>query len=226
LGENNRKNIFNEGIDYSYIALISEKLRIGIVGGGKAGTIKAKHFIKNKCYVEILSDTFNDEIIEISKRQSEKLKLINAEFGYEFLRDKHIIIIALDDEIIKNKIKKYCDENYKLYIDSSCFIDGMGSVPVQESTENITFALNTRYGNPKGAKLLSNKIKTIMKDYDKFIKFTGKIRSKAKALPEYKNEIIEFINNDNFKKCFDEGNSENVLRAKFPKEIVDNLIEY
>ena len=33
--EDNRKDICNEGIDYSYISLISSKLRVGIIGGGK-----------------------------------------------------------------------------------------------------------------------------------------------------------------------------------------------
>ena len=55
--EDNRKDIYNEGIDYSYISLISKKLRVGIIGGGKAGFIKIKHFIKNKCYVEVLSNS-------------------------------------------------------------------------------------------------------------------------------------------------------------------------
>jgi len=223
--EDNRKDICNEGIDYSYIGLISSKLRVGIIGGGKAGTIKTKHFVNNKCYVEVLSYTFSEEIIELSKASMGRLKLINEEFSYEFLRDKHIIIIALSEKKLKNKIKKYCDENYKIYIDSSDFTDGMGVVPVQRSTENITFALNTRYGNPKGAVLVSNKVKDILELYDDFIGFIGIIRSRAKEFPQYKNEILKFIGTDDFKKHFDEGKSEIILRINFPKEIVDCLLK-
>jgi len=224
--EDNRKDICDEGIDYSYISLISSKLRVGIIGAGRAGTIKAKHFVSNKCYVEVLSHTFNEEIIKISKASSGKLKLINEEFSYEFLKDKHLIIIALDDEMLKNNIKKYCDENYKIYIDSSHFKHGMGVVPIQKDTKNITFALNTRYGNPKGAILVSNKVKNILDEYDDFIGFIGKIRNKVKEFPEYKNEIIRFIGNDEFKKNFDEGKSECVLKLNFPKEIVDYLLGF
>jgi len=223
--EDNRKDICNEEIDYSYISLISSKLRVGIIGGGRAGAIKTKHFVNNKCYVEVLSHAFSDEIIEISKDSMGRLKLIYDEFSYEFLKDKHLIIIALDDETLKNKIKKYCDENYKIYIDSSHFTNGMGVVPIQRNTENITFALNTRYGNPKGAVLVSNRVKNLLEEYDDFIGFIGKIRNKAKEFPEYKNEILRFIGNDDFKKFFDEGKCESVLRINFPKEIVDCLIK-
>ena len=223
--EDNRKDIYNEEIDYSYISLISSKVRVGIIGGGKAGAIKTKHFVNNKCYVYVLSKTFNEEIIELSKTSMERLKLINEEFSYEFLKDKHLIIIALDDKILKDKIKKYCDDNCKIYIDSSNFADGMGVIPIQRNTENITFALNTRYGNPKGAVLISDKVKNLLEEYDDFIGYMGKIRNRAKEFPEHKNEILRFIGNDSFKKFFDEGKSESVLRINFPKEIVDYLLK-
>ena len=222
--EDNRKDIYDERIDYTYISLMSNKIRVGIIGGGKAGSIKTKHFVNNKCHVEVLSHTFSDEIIELSKTAMGRLKLVNEEFSYEFLKDKHIIVIALDEETLKNKIKKYCNENYKIYIDSSNFTDGMGVVPIQKNTENITFALNTKYGNPKGAVLVSNKVKILLEEYDDFIGFMGKIRNKAKKLPEYKNDILKFIGNDDFKKLFDQGKSESALRSNFPKEVVDYLL--
>ena len=223
--ENNRKDLSSEEIIYSYISLFSSKLRVGIIGGGKAGTIKAKHFANNKCYVEVLSKTFSDDIIGISEDSKGNIKLINEEFSYEFLKDKHLIIIAVDDKTLKNKIKKYCDKNYKIYVDSSNFTEGMGVIPIQKNTENITFALNTKYGNPKGAVLASNKVKDLLESYDDFIGFIGKIRNRAKEIPEYKNEILKLIGTDDFKKLFDEGKSESVLRINFPKEIVDYLLK-
>jgi precorrin-2 dehydrogenase/sirohydrochlorin ferrochelatase len=226
MGEDNREDIYNEGIDYSYISLISKKLRVGIIGGGKAGAIKTKHFVKNKCYVEVLSKAFDEEIIELSKVFAERLKLINESFSYEFLSDKHLIIISLDDVTLKDMIRKYCEENYKIYIDSSDFSNGMGVVPVQRSTENVTFALNTKYGNPKGAILVSNKVKSIIEEYDEFIKYIGIIRNRAKSFPKYKRQITSFIGNDNFKKSFDEGKSEFLLRCNFPKEIIDYLLDF
>lgn len=222
----NREDIYNKEIDYSYISLVSKKLRVGIIGGGKAGTIKVKHFVNNKSYVEVLSKGFDKEIIELSKVFSDRLKLTNEEFSYEFLQDKHLIIIALDDEALRNKVKEYCEENYKIYIDSSNFTGGMGVVPIQRSTANITFALNTKYGNPKGSILVCNKVKDILEEYDKFVEYTTIIRNKSKKFPEYKKQIISFIGNDDFKKSFDEGKSENLLRCNFPKEIVDYLLSF
>ncbi|WP_297421560.1 NAD(P)-dependent oxidoreductase [Clostridium sp.] len=225
MGKDNREDIFTGGIEYSYISLISKKLRVGIIGGGKAGEIKARHFVNNKCYVEVLSKNFDEKIIELSNNSKERLKLIKGEFSHEFLKDKHLIIIAIDDENLKNKIKKFCDENYKIYIDSSNFKDGMGVVPIQKNTESITFALNTKHGNPKGAALLSNKVKDILEEYDDFINFIGIIRNKAKEIPEYKSNIVELTNNEVFKKAFDEGRSEIILREHLPKEIVDYLLK-
>jgi len=225
MDKDNRKDLYDEGIGYSYVSLISKKIRVGIIGGGKAGTIKTKHFANNKCYVEVLSKEFDEEIIKLASSFKESLNLINEEFSYDFLSDKHLIVIAVDDEGLRRKIRDYCEENYKIYIDSSNFKDGMGVVPIQRKTENITFALNTKQGNPKGAIIIANKIKNIIEEYDDFIKFIGIIRNKAKKLPEYKNDIIELTSNENFKKLFDEGKGENVLRERFPKEIVDYLLE-
>lgn len=226
MDRDNRENICDEGIEYSYISLISKKLRVGIVGGGKAGTIKARHFVKNKCCVEVISKTFDGELIELSKEFSEILILKNEDLSYEFLRDKHLIVIALDDENLKTMAKKYCEENYKIYIDSSDFISGMGVVPIQRSTENAVFALNTKYGNPKGAVLLSNKVENAIKEYDEFIRYIGLIRNKAKSFPELKMQITSFIGNDEFKKSFDNGEAEKALRSRFSKEIVDYLINF
>ncbi|MDR3594250.1 NAD(P)-dependent oxidoreductase [Clostridium sp.] len=224
MDKDDRKDIFKQGIDYSYISLISQKLRVGIIGGGKAGEIKAKHFVKSKCYVEVLSKTFSKGIIELGKCSQKFLKLIDEEFNYKFMCDKHLIIIAVDDEILKSEIKKYCNENYKIYIDSSDFSQGMGVIPVQRSTKNVTFALNTQYGNPKGAVFLSNKVESLIKEYDSFIEFIGKIRTKAKGMKDYKDDIIEFVARDEFRKAFDEGKSEEKLRLNFPKDIVDYLL--
>lgn len=226
MDNDNRKDIYDEKINFSYIALRSDKLRVGIIGGGRAGTIKARHFVKNKCYVEILSMTFDNNIIELAKCEPERLKLINDSFKFEFLRDKHLIIIALENEELKNKIKKYCEDNFKIYIDSACFTEGMGAVPMEQSTKNITFAINTKQGNPKGAILLSNKVKKLLEEYDDFIEFIAKIRSRAKELPEYKRDIIEFICNDTFKEAFNKGESESALSSNFSKEIAEYLLDF
>jgi precorrin-2 dehydrogenase/sirohydrochlorin ferrochelatase len=204
---------------------MSNKLRVGIVGGGKAGTIKARHFIKDEAYVEVLSKTFTENLVKLSKDSNEKLKLIKKEFNFDFLKDKHLIIIAIEDKTLIDKIKNYCEENFKVFINSSDFKDGMGVVPIERNTKNISFALNTKHGNPKGAVLAAEKVKSILEEYDDFFEFMGAIRTKSKKYPEYKNEILSFIGNEDFKMLFDQGKAEKALRNNFPKEIIDYMLE-
>lgn len=219
--EDNRKDIQDE-IEYTFLSLFSHKTRIGVIGGGKAGLIKVRHFLKSKCYVEVISKEFTDEIIELSHK-NERLKLIHREFYEEFLKDKHIIIIVLNDEILRNKIKKYCDDNFKIYIDCTDFRRGMAVVPTERSTRTMNFALNTKNGNPKGSVWAADKISSILKEDDDFIEFTTKIRNKSKSIQEYKKEILEFIFTDEFKKSFDEGNAVESIKNKFSKEVIDKL---
>lgn len=222
--ENNREDIQNL-IDYSFISLMSSKLKIGVIGGGKAGEIKIKHLVNNKCYVEVLSKSFTDGIVQLSKRFESNLKLINEEFSYEFLKNKHLIIIALDDESLKDKIKKYCDDNFKIYIDSSNFLEGMGVIPVERSTNNMNFALNTKGGNPKGAVFVCNKIKDMLEEYDDFIEITTKLRKNAKLIINYKSDILKFIYSEKFEEAFNNGKYKECLELKFPKDIVEQLLK-
>ena len=63
-----------------------------------------------------------------------------------------------------------------------------------------------------------------LEDYDSFIGYIGKIRNRAKEFPEYKEDILRFIGNENFKKSFDQGKCESLLRINFPKQVVDIIL--
>lgn len=219
--KDNRENIQNE-LEYSFLSFFSSKLRIGVIGCGRAGEIKINHFVKNNCYVEVLSRDFSQSILELSKN-NDNLKLISRKFDYEFLRDKHIVIIALEDNIIRERTKEYCDKNYKIYIDSTDFIEGMAVVPTERSTKTVSIALNTKEGNPKGAVWVANKISDILREFDEYIDFTTKLRNRAKSIPEYKSEIIKFIFTDEFKEAFDEGEEIEAMRNRFPEEVIKKL---
>ncbi|GAA0078374.1 hypothetical protein UT300005_27530 [Clostridium sp. CTA-5] len=223
--ENNREDIYDRQVNYSFISLLSSKIRIGVIGAGKAGLIKIRHFINRGCYVEVISKEFNEEIINLTKDPKNKLKLIKEEFNYEFIKDKHIILIAIDNINTIQEIKNYCEENFKIYINSSDFKEGMGVVPIQKNLKNISFGLNTKGGNPKGAVLLSNKVNEVLKEYDEFIGFTSEIRNKAKFLKNYKKEVINFIGTEDFKYFYDKGKNDLILKMYFPKEIVKYLLE-
>ncbi|MGL5353862.1 MAG: NAD(P)-dependent oxidoreductase [Clostridium sp.] len=203
-------------LDYTYLALMSKKLRVGIVGGGKAGLIKARNFINKGCYVEILSQTFRQEFIDI---QNENIVLNRFAYSKEFIEDKHIIILALDNNDLRFKVSKDCEECFKIFIDCTDFKEGMAVVPVQRELSNISFALNTKIGNPKGAVLAVNAAMEKLKEYDEFIKYTGIIRNKAKKL-DNKKEIIDFIGSEDFKFIFEKNKGDLALRLFFGEKCI------
>lgn len=224
---NNRKDIQDEvleEIDYAYISLISQKIRIGVIGGGKGGQIKTRHFVNNKCRVYVLAKNFSDELIELSKENSEYLTLIDEEFNIEFLKDKHIVVIASSDRELNNLIRKYCEENYKIYIDATDFTKGMGVIPAERSSRTMNFALNTKKGNPKGAVLMCNKIKNYISAYDDFIELTGRIRNNAKEFEEYKKDILSYIYSSEFEESYKQGTYEDALKKRYSSEIAEQLL--
>lgn len=222
--KNNRENIYEERLDYSYISLLSNKINVGVIGGGKAGFIKIRHFLKTRCKVEVISIDFCEEVINLSKDFAENLTLIKSQYNHEFLKDKHLVLITTDDEKVNSMIKEYCDKNFKIYIDSSSFEDGIGVVPVQRKLKNMTFAINTNGGNPKGSVMLANKVEELLEGYDDFIKLTTEMRNKAKYFTMYKKEIMNFISCDDFKFFYDNNKENLVLKLFFDEETIRQLI--
>lgn len=220
MSKNTRENIQTGEIEYTYLALMSKKLRVGIIGGGKAGFIKAKNFIKKGCYVEILSKTFLDEFINI---ENNNIVLNRKAYNKDFIKDKHIIILSLDDENLRKEIILHCEEEFKIFIDCSNFKDGMAVVPVQRETSNISFGLNTKVGNPKGAIVAAEAAMKTLKEYNDFIEYTGLIRNKAKKLEHYKKEIIDFISNEDFKFILEKNKTKQVLRMFFEEDIINEI---
>lgn len=208
---NNKKDICTGRIDYSSIALLSKKLRVGVIGAGKGGVIKARHFLNQNSQVFILTKD------KISSEGIEKATIINKEYDRSFILDKHIIIIAVKDENLRNKIKEHCEEICKIYIDASNFREGMGVLPVQRESKNLVFTLNTKGGNPKASVFISNKIKEELKKYDDFVEFTTIVRNQLKENNKLKDEVLNFIFNDDFIFFFNKGKGSIILKMFYDK---------
>ena len=217
--EDNKKDILNRGVEFSLLSLISNKLRVGIVGAGRAGYINARHFLKQGCYVEVLS---KEESLEFMELKDYNFKAISKEYERGFIEDKHIVIIAINEEETIGCIKRDCEDMYKIYIDSSSFMDGMGVIPVQRDLENIVIGVNTRGGNPKGSMLLGEKAELELKKYDDFIGFTTIVRNKVKNIPSLKKSVIDFISKEDFLFFFNKGKENEVLRMFFDLEVLNN----
>lgn len=215
-----REDISREDINYTYLAIKSKKLRVGIVGGGRAGFIKTKSFLSKGCYVEVLALDFIKEFASL-----ENVALIKGEYKSNFIKDKHLIIIATSDKDLNIKIKEECEEEFKLYIFAEDYRKSMVITPIQRNLNNITFALNTKSGNPKGALMLCDKILNVAKGYDKFILYSSLIRRNAKDLEEIKNELINFVCNEDFKFIYEKEKDKLVLEMFYGKEVLKKIFK-
>ncbi|MCR1950292.1 MULTISPECIES: NAD(P)-dependent oxidoreductase [unclassified Clostridium] len=213
-----RKDIPKESLNYTYISIMSKKLRVGIVGGGNVGYIKGKNFLHKGCIVDVLSLNFIDKFSNLKD-----INLIKGEYNKDFIRDKHLIIIATDDYNKNLEIKKDCDDEYKIYIFASEYSNGMAVAPVQRELKNISFSVNTKNGNPKGSLMIAEKILDLLKNYDDFIGYSSLIREQAKSLRENKNDIIKFICSEDFKYIYEKGKDKIVIDMFFGKEVSNKI---
>lgn len=212
------EDILKGNIDYTYLSLISSKTNIGIIGGGKVGYIKSKNFIAKRCNVEVISLDFIQDFYNL-----ENIKLIKGNYYKDFISDKHIIIIATNDSLLNKRIKKDCEEAYKIFVFVEDAIEGMAIAPVQRSLNNISFAINTNYGNPKGSLMLSEKVGELLKEYDEFIGVSSLIRNSAKTINEKKKDIINFVCSEDFKYIYEKKKDKLVLEMFFGKEVLNEI---
>lgn len=212
------ENILEKTLEYTYISIMSSKLRVGIIGGGKVGYLKGKNFSEKGCIIEVLSLSFVEEFYNLKNT-----KLIKGDYNKKFLDDKHLIIIATDNENKNLEIKRDCEEKFKIYIFTPNYLKGIAVSPVQRELDNISFAVNTKRGNPKGALMLSNKIFELLNNYDAFIGYSSILREKAKLIEDSKKKIIEFICSEDFKFIYEKGKDKVVMELFFGREIINKI---
>lgn len=212
--ENNKKDIPSKKVEYSLISIFSKKLRVGVIGAGNAGFIKAKHFVNQGCQVEVLAKEY---IKDFDSLIGDNIKFHKKDYEKSFITDKHLIIIAIEDKNKRDEIKVDCEKEFKIYIDSSSFLEGMGSIPVQRDLDNIVIGVNTRGGNPKGAVFLGDKAYEELKNYDKYIEFTTLARNYVKD-KSYKEDVISFITTEDFHFFYEKGCGKEVLDMFFKEK--------
>ncbi|AAO35328.1 precorrin-2 dehydrogenase [Clostridium tetani] len=193
--ENNRKDILLRPIEYSFISLLSNKIKVLIVGGGRAGFIKAKTLSNNGCRVKVISKNFSKEFEELKKLSN--VQLIKDEYKKDYISENHLIIIAVEDETTNEIIRKHCDEQCKLYLDCSHFERGLFVVPCQRSSKTATFGINTKGGSPKTAIYLAEEIKDNLIKKDSFIEYSYKLRNIINK-SEDKATIMDFVATEDF----------------------------
>lgn len=219
--ENNREDISREELEKIYFSFFTKSIRVGVIGGGKAAAIKVKTLTNKNIYVEVLAKEFSEEILSIN---SNKLILVKSTYSKEFIKNKHLIIIAVNDDKLTDEIKNDCEEEYKIFINCTDFKRGMGAIPVQKDLNNISFGLSTKQGNPKGALLAADLAFKSLIEIDDFIGFTGKLRENIKKL-DNKKELINFIVSDDFKYFWNIGKDRIILNLFLTEDEIENLYD-
>ncbi len=197
-----KANLHGE-LSYAPITLFGEKLKIGVIGAGRGALIKVINFYNKGSNIEVLALDFLEDFYKFDK---DKVKLIKGKYNREFLLDKHLIIIAIDDSIVVNNIKKDCKKLHKIYINSSKFKEGMGVVPV------------TR--DPRGSVMVAESITKSLQEFDEYIRLTGKIRNSLILDKEIKDDLLKFINSSDCKFFYDKGKIFEVFKLFYDEDIV------
>ena len=206
--ENNRKDILPSELEYTFISLLSHKISVVIIGGGKAGFIKCNSFAKKRCKVLVVSKEFNSSFQSL--RNLDNVEFVEDSYNKSYILDKHLVVIAVDDKKDNEKIKEDCETNYKLYLDCSNFKNGFFITPMQKQMKNLSFGIHTKEGNPKASILLANYIEDKLNDYDDFIEYISGLREKVKKL-HYKEEFMDFVSTEDFKFFYSKGVHEKIL---------------
>lgn len=209
MSKDNREDIFPSQLNYIDIALISNKVKVLIIGGGKAGFIKCKTFVKKGCSVWIVSEVFDEKFDEI--RENKNLVMIKGSYNKELILDKHLIIIAVSDDLLRASIIEECEKNSKIYLNCTDFSKGIFITPMQRETENVFFSVHTKRGNPKASVYLCNLLEAEVQKNDEFIGYLCELRQKYK-MSTNKNDIMGFVTSEDFKFFFNKGYAEEVLK--------------
>lgn len=217
--EYSKANLHGE-LSYAPITLFGEKLKIGVIGAGRGALIKVRNFYNKGSKIEVLALDFLEDFYKFN---GDKVKLIKGNYNKDFILDKHLIIIAIDNDSVINEIKDDCEKLCKIYINSSKFKDGMGVIPVTRESKFITVAVNTKVGNPRGSVMVAESITESLEEFDEYIRLTGEIRNSLFLDKEIKDDLLKFINSSDCKFFYNKNKIFEVFKLFYDEDIVSKI---
>ena len=217
--EYSKANLHGE-LSYAPITLFGEKLKIGVIGAGRGALIKVRNFYNKGSKIEVLALDFLEDFYKFN---GDKVKLIKGHYNKDFILDKHLIIIAIDDEVVINEIKNDCEKLCKIYINSSKFKEGMGVIPVTRESKFITVAVNTKVGNPRGSVMVAESITESLQEFDEYIRLTGQIRNSLILDKEIKDNLLKFINTSDCKFFYTKNKIFQVFKLFYDEDLVRKI---
>lgn len=219
MSEYSKANLHGE-LSYAPITFFGEKLKIGVIGAGRGALIKVRNFYNKGSNIEVLALDFLEDFYKFNR---DKVKLIKGKYNKDFILDKHIIIIAIDNNDVINEIKDDCKKLCKIYINSSNFKDGMGVIPVTRESKFITVAVNTKVGNPRGSVMVAESITESLQEFDEYIRLTGQIRNSLILDKEIKDNLLKFINTSDCKFFYTKNKIFQVFKLFYDEDLVRKI---
>ncbi|MGL5415494.1 MAG: NAD(P)-dependent oxidoreductase [Clostridium sp.] len=196
-------------LEYLNIGVLSKRVKVLVIGGGRGSFIKLKNLVKTKTNVTVLSENFIKEIEEIKE-----VTKIKDRYNKDYLKGYKLVIICIDNKEVLKTIMEDCEALDKLYLNGTDGLNGDFIIQTTISTKNINIGLNTKNKNPKGSVYLRETLREEVEGLDFFIEYTSNIRNRIKVR-EDKKEILDFIHSNDFKYMFDKGKGDYILKMFF-----------
>jgi precorrin-2 dehydrogenase/sirohydrochlorin ferrochelatase len=175
-------------------------LEVLIVGGGNVGLEKLSFLLKSSpnANVQLVAPEINEEIFELAKKH--QVKLVKERYADQFLDNKHIVIVATDNEGLNVEIYTECKKRNLLVnlADNPPYCDFyLGGIVTKG---NVKIAISTNGKSPTTAKRLRQFFEEVIPEniddlvknintYRKTIK--GNFEEKVSALNELTKSLVK-----------------------------------
>lgn len=180
------------------VFLKTGKLHTLIVGGGNVAEEKLRFLTKSSpdARVSMVAPFFREETLELAGRFD--VTCITDRYDARFLRGKHMVIAATDDQMVNIQVYKDCRELDKLVnvADNPPYCDFyMGGIVTKG---NVKVAISTNGKSPTTAKRLRQFFEEVLpEDIDLMVQNLNAYRDTLKGDFEYKvnkmNEVTEAL---------------------------------
>jgi precorrin-2 dehydrogenase/sirohydrochlorin ferrochelatase len=180
------------------VFLKTGQLHILIVGGGNVAEEKLRFLTKSSpdARVSMVAPYFREETLELAGRFD--VSCIADRYDARFLRGKHMVIAATDDQEVNIQVYKDCRELDKLVnvADNPPYCDFyMGGIVTKG---NVKVAISTNGKSPTTAKRLRQFFEEVLpEDIDQMVQNLNAYRDTLKGDFEYKvnkmNEVTEAL---------------------------------
>ena len=166
-----------------------EGKKILVVGGGKVGTRKVKSLLPFGCSIKVVSPTFSKELLTLGK--TKRIELVRRKFRPSDLKDVDIVIVAVDNLKLQERIYRLCEKRRILCnsVDSLEFCNFIFPSVIRKG--DIVIGISTSGKVPALSRALREKLeKCIPKNIEEILEELSKLRSSMKKGKERQKRLL------------------------------------